>query len=70
LVRRLRDGDVVIITAVDRLSRDTTDLLVLARQMQGPAPGCGRWPSLWSTPRRSSCTEIGRADPAHYWSVI
>lgn len=34
LLRALRPGDLVIITAVDRLSRDTTDLLVLAREMQ------------------------------------
>jgi DNA invertase Pin-like site-specific DNA recombinase len=39
MIRRLRGGDVVIITAVDRLSRDTTDLLVLARQMQRAGPG-------------------------------
>ena len=30
-------GDVVIIPAVDRLSRDTTDLLVIAREMQRAA---------------------------------
>jgi DNA invertase Pin-like site-specific DNA recombinase len=39
LIRRLRGGDVVIITAVNRLSRDTTDLLVLARQMQQAGAG-------------------------------
>jgi DNA invertase Pin-like site-specific DNA recombinase len=30
----LTHGDVVIIPAVDRLSRDATDLLVIARDMQ------------------------------------
>jgi DNA invertase Pin-like site-specific DNA recombinase len=34
LVSALAAGDVVIIPTVDRLSRDTTDLLVIAREMQ------------------------------------
>lgn len=34
LMAALAPGDVVIIPAVDRLSRDTTDLLVIARDMQ------------------------------------
>src|SRR3981189_1321194 len=34
LMAALSHGDVVIIPAVDRLSRDTADLLVLARDMQ------------------------------------
>jgi DNA invertase Pin-like site-specific DNA recombinase len=34
LMGRLAPGDVVITRAVDRLSRDTTDLLVIAREMQ------------------------------------
>ena len=34
LITKLAHGDVVIIPAVDRLSRDTTDLLVIAREMQ------------------------------------
>lgn len=34
LIAILAPGDVVIIPAVDRLSRDTTDLLVIAREMQ------------------------------------
>ena len=33
------DGDVVIIPAVDRLSRDTTDLLVIARDLQKAGVG-------------------------------
>jgi hypothetical protein len=33
----LAPGDVVITPAVDRLSRDTTDLLVIARDMQRAA---------------------------------
>jgi DNA invertase Pin-like site-specific DNA recombinase len=35
----LTHGDVVIIPAVDRLSRDTTDLLVIARDMQRAGAG-------------------------------
>lgn len=34
LLAVLAQGDVVIVPAVDRLSRDTTDLLVIAREMQ------------------------------------
>ena len=34
LMGELEDGDQVIITAVDRLARDPTDLLVLARDMR------------------------------------
>ncbi|MCF2525416.1 recombinase family protein [Bradyrhizobium sp. G127] len=39
MLRVLKPGDLVIISAVDRLSRDTTDLLVLARQMQQAGAG-------------------------------
>src|SRR3954465_11602645 len=35
----LTHGDVVIVPAVDRLSRDTTDLLVIAREMQKAGAG-------------------------------
>ncbi len=35
----LSDGGVVIIPAVDRLSRDTTDLLTIAREMQKAGAG-------------------------------
>ena len=35
----LAPGDVVIIPAVDRLSRDTTDLMVIARDMQRAGAG-------------------------------
>jgi DNA invertase Pin-like site-specific DNA recombinase len=34
LMKTLAAGDVVIIPAVDRLSHDTTDLLVIARDLQ------------------------------------
>jgi DNA invertase Pin-like site-specific DNA recombinase len=37
LMKRLAPGDVVITPAVDRLSRDTTDLLVIAREMHRAA---------------------------------
>ena len=39
LTAALAPGDVVIIPAVDRLSRDTTDLLVIARDMQRAGAG-------------------------------
>jgi DNA invertase Pin-like site-specific DNA recombinase len=39
LIKRLVPGDVVITPAVDRLSRDTTDLLVIAREMQRAGAG-------------------------------
>jgi DNA invertase Pin-like site-specific DNA recombinase len=39
LIKRLAPGDVVITPAVDRLSRDTTDLLVVAREMQRAGAG-------------------------------
>jgi DNA invertase Pin-like site-specific DNA recombinase len=39
LMKRLAPGDVVITSAVDRLSRDTTDLLVIAREMQRAGAG-------------------------------
>jgi len=39
LMGKLDAGDVVIIAAVDRLSRDTTDLLVIARDRQRAGEG-------------------------------
>jgi DNA invertase Pin-like site-specific DNA recombinase len=39
LITKLAPGDVVIIPAVDRQSRDTTDLLIIARQMQKAGAG-------------------------------
>jgi DNA invertase Pin-like site-specific DNA recombinase len=39
LMKRLAPSDVVITPAVDRLSRDTTDLLVIAREMQRAGAG-------------------------------
>ena len=39
LMKSLNHGDVVITPAVDRLSRDTTDLLVIAREMQRAGAG-------------------------------
>ncbi len=39
LMRKLAAGDVVVIPAVDRLSRDTTDLLAIARDMQRAGAG-------------------------------
>src|ERR1700686_3159543 len=45
LMKRLAPGDVVITPAVDRLSRDTTDLLVIARDMQRAGAGIDQSPS-------------------------
>jgi DNA invertase Pin-like site-specific DNA recombinase len=39
LMAKLSTGDVVVIPAVDRLSRDTPDLLVIARDMQRAGAG-------------------------------
>ena len=39
LLAMVSHGDVVIIPAVDRLSRDTTDLLVIARDLQKAGAG-------------------------------
>ena len=39
LIKALAPGDAVIIPAVDRLSRDTTDLLIIAREMQKAGAG-------------------------------
>ena len=39
LMAALAHGDVVIIPAVDRLSRDTTDLLIIAREKQKAGAG-------------------------------
>jgi hypothetical protein len=36
---RFAPGDIVITPAVDRLSRDTTDLLIIAREMQKAGAG-------------------------------
>jgi|SRR6516162_2018353 hypothetical protein len=45
LMKNLAPGNVVITPAVDRLSRDTTDLLVIAHEMQRAGPESDRWPS-------------------------
>ena len=39
LMGKLTPGDVVVIAAVDRLSRDTTDLLIIARDIQKAGAG-------------------------------
>jgi DNA invertase Pin-like site-specific DNA recombinase len=39
LVAALADGDVVIVPAIDRLSRDTTDLLNIARDIRRAGAG-------------------------------
>src|SRR5216683_2113740 len=52
LMAALTHGDVVIIPAVDRLSRDTTDLLMIARDMQRAGAGLRSMPSRLSIPPR------------------
>jgi len=42
-------GDTVIIPAIDRLSRDTADLLTIARDLKVPASGCVQSRSRSST---------------------
>ena len=39
LLRKVTEGDVVLVAAVDRLSRDTTDLLVIARDLEKAGAG-------------------------------
>jgi DNA invertase Pin-like site-specific DNA recombinase len=39
VVHQLDAGDVVMVTRLDRLSRNTTDLLVIAREMQRAEAG-------------------------------
>jgi Resolvase, N terminal domain len=51
LMAALAHGEFVIIPAVDRLSRDTTDLLVIARDMQHAGRACVQLPSRLSIPR-------------------
>ena len=58
LMAALAHGDVVIIPAVDRLSRDTTDLMVIARDMQRAGRACAHSQNPCSIPRaisRSLC---------------
>ena len=47
----LAPGDVVITPLVDRLSRDATDLLVIAATCSAPGPVSAHWPSRSSIPR-------------------
>ena len=54
LMKKLAPGDVVITPAVDRLSRDTTDLLVIARDMQRAGAGIRSRPNRSSIPRPTS----------------
>jgi DNA invertase Pin-like site-specific DNA recombinase len=57
LMAKLSAGDVVVIPAVDRLARDTTDLLVIARDMQRAGAGLR---SL-AEPVVDTTSEAGRA---------
>jgi DNA invertase Pin-like site-specific DNA recombinase len=50
LLRAVAPGDVVLVAAVDRLSRDTTDLLVIARDLEKAGAGlCSLAESLIDT---------------------
>jgi hypothetical protein len=51
LVAVLAHGDVVIVPAVDRLSRDTTDLMVIAATWSAPGQAFVRWSSQCSIRR-------------------
>ena len=51
LMAALAHSDVVIIPTVDRLSRDTTDLLIIAREMQRAGAGIRSLASRSLTPR-------------------
>jgi DNA invertase Pin-like site-specific DNA recombinase len=48
LMKALAPGDVVITPAVDRLSRDTTDLLVIARDMHRAEAGIRSLAEPWA----------------------
>ena len=54
LMTTLATGDVVVILAVDCLSRDTTDLLMIARDIQRAGLDSGRSPGLSSISRPTS----------------
>jgi hypothetical protein len=58
LMKKLAPGDVVITPAVDRLSRDTTDLLVIAREMQRAFTTGRRHPT--SAPECTGGTRLAR----------
>ncbi len=61
LMKRLAPGDVVITPAVDRLSRDTTDLLVIAREMQ--RAGAGIRSRSWSAAASSNAPRAAGLTP-------
>src|SRR5260370_621285 len=70
LMAALGHGDVVIIPAVHRLSRDTTDLLVIARDMLGAGRGdCDRLAGDDRVERGGNgvmrCLDVGEAGRRH-----
>jgi hypothetical protein len=72
LMAALAHGDVVIIPAVDRLSRDTTDLLIIAREIDC-VPTClvfgVRFRKSGSSPRNRVRSVLPlRTDARHHWS--
>ena len=65
LMAKLDAGDVVIIPAVDRLSRDTTDLLMIARDMQRHPQQCRRDPERREQPHARPKRNESRPEPIH-----
>ena len=67
----LAPGDVVTISAVDRLSRDTTDLLVIAHDMQCAGRAFVRWSDRlrWMTIRSVDSSKASLARRSQWPSV-
>jgi hypothetical protein len=80
LMAALTHGDVVIIPAVDRRSRDATDLLVIARGMQRagaglrsiaePVVACHAWRRREASPRTSSARPANASTPARHNAAL
>ncbi len=52
MLEQLRDGDVVVVTRLDRLARSTRDLLDIAERLREAGAGLGPSPSPGPTPPR------------------
>ena len=52
LQRRLDEGDVLMVTRLDRLARSTRDLLNILDTVAKPGPASSRWRTPGRTPRR------------------
>jgi len=51
LLRRLQQGDVLMVTRLDRLARSTRNLLNILDAVGKAGPGLSRWPMSGPTPR-------------------